>query len=112
MVFFLPQSTEYAHLRILIEKHGGLVSEFHECFTYQIAPISYEVPKTHYFWGDVFTGNWIVDSIKAGRLLDKESYLAFHNREKNSLRVEFVDSKVKYTITEGIKVFEIAIANI
>ncbi len=111
MVFFLPQSNDRIHLKILIEKHGGIVSEFHECFTYQIAPLSHEVPKTSYFWGDVFTGNWIVDSIKAGKLLDNEAYLAFSHQEKMSLRVDFVSDKVKYTITEGIKVFEIALAN-
>ena len=37
--------------------------------------------------------------------------MAFHNRAKFSLRVDFSTEKVKYTITEGIKVFEIAMAN-
>jgi len=33
------------------------------------------------------------------------------NKEKGSKRIDFVGEKVKYTITEGIKVFEIALAN-
>ena len=54
MTFYLPQSRDYNDLKILIEKHGGLVSDFHECFTYQIAPINEDVQKLQYFWGDVF----------------------------------------------------------
>ena len=40
MVFYIPDTTdggdfdEKRKLRILIEKNGGLLSEFHECFTY------------------------------------------------------------------------------
>ena len=45
MVFYLPPSSDRKDMRILIEKHGGLVSEFHECFTYQVAPISEDVNK-------------------------------------------------------------------
>lgn len=52
-----------------------------------------------------------MESVKAGRILDNASYYAFHNEEKGSKRVDFVDSRVKYTITEGIKIFEIALAN-
>ena len=64
MVFYLPPSRDQKDLKILIEKHGGMTSEIHECFTYQVAPISEDVPKTQYFWGDVFQGHWIVESIK------------------------------------------------
>lgn len=40
MVFFIPETgeagdtDEKSRLRALIEKNGGLLSEFHECFTY------------------------------------------------------------------------------
>ena len=53
-----------------------------------------------------------MDSVQAGRLIDDhESYFAFKNTEKGSKRVEFTGNKVKYTITEGIKIFELALAN-
>lgn len=70
------------------------------------------MPKVQYFWGDVFTGHWIVESIKQGKLLANDEYYAFNNREKGSKRLEFAAGKVKYTIREGIKIFEIALANI
>lgn len=112
MMFYLPPSKDRNDLSILIQKHGGLVTDIHECFTYQIAPISEDVPKVQYFWGDVFTGHWIVESIKQGKLLANDEYYAFNNREKGSKRLEFAAGKVKYTIREGIKIFEIALANI
>lgn len=40
MVFFIPETgdtgehDEKRKLKTLIEKNGGLLSEFHECFTY------------------------------------------------------------------------------
>lgn len=66
MVFYLPPSKEKLDLKLLIEKHGGVTSDYHECFTYQIAPMSEDVHKMQYFWGDVFRAHWIVDSIKEG----------------------------------------------
>lgn len=98
-------------MKVLIERHGGLVSDFHECFTYQIAPISEDVDKQLYFWGDVFQGHWIVESIKAERLVDQDPHFAFHNKEKGSKRVAFPNTKIRFTMTEAIKVFEIALAN-
>ena len=34
MVFYLPPSRDRNDMRILIEKHGGFVSDFQECFSY------------------------------------------------------------------------------
>ena len=39
MVFYLPQSDEKSDLALLIQRNGGLVSEFHECFSFQIEPL-------------------------------------------------------------------------
>ena len=39
LVFYIPDSEEKPTLTNLIEKYGGLVSEMHECFTYQIHPL-------------------------------------------------------------------------
>ena len=111
MVFYLPPSKDRNDMKVLIEKHGGLISEIHECFTYQIAPISEDVPKTQFFWGDVFQGHWIVESIKQGSLLENDQFYAFHNKEKGSKRITFKNrGDIRYTITEGIKIFEIALA--
>jgi hypothetical protein len=45
MFFYIPDSgdqnifSEKNKLRMLIEKNGGRISEFHECFTYQLEPL-------------------------------------------------------------------------
>lgn len=111
MHFYIPPSKERNDLRVLIERYGGRITEIHECFTYQIAPLQEDVSNIEYFHGDVFLAHWLVESVKEGRLLDPENYLAFTNHEKGSKRVDFICNKLKYTITEGIKVFELALAN-
>ena len=34
MQFYLPLSEDYNNLKHLVEKHGGIVTHLHECFTY------------------------------------------------------------------------------
>ena len=40
MVFFIPENHDRSNkdekrkIQTLIEKYGGMISEFHECFTY------------------------------------------------------------------------------
>ena len=58
----------------------------------------------------MFQGHWIVESIKQGSLLPPDQFYAFHNKEKGSKRVTFKNRDIRYTITEGIKIFEIALA--
>lgn len=98
-------------MKTIIERHGGLVSDYHECFTYQIAPLNIELTKNYYFWGEVYNAHWLVDSIREGTLQEKASYFEYFNKEKGIKRVELGVNKPKYTITEAIKIFEIALAN-
>ena len=39
LVFYIPQCDERDLLKGLIEKYGGLTTELHECFTYQLHPL-------------------------------------------------------------------------
>jgi hypothetical protein len=39
LVFYIPSCDEKDLLKSLIEKHGGLTTEIHECFTYQLHPL-------------------------------------------------------------------------
>ena len=52
-----------------------------------------------------------MDSIRSRKLQDPNIYLEFVNKEKSIKRLEFSCEKVLYTIREGIKIFEIALAN-
>ena len=110
MIFYLPPSSERADLTAFIEKYGGRVSDMHECFTHQIAPLQQEIKKNNFFRGDVYRAHWLVDSVKAGRLLDKAEYLS-HTDTKSNKRLAFTHDKMNYTITEAIKIFEIGMAN-
>ena len=87
------------------------MSEFHECFTFQLEPISDPLTQKHFFQGEVFQARWIIDSIKEGRLLDKMEYFAYNNQEKHCKRLGFCKPNPKYTITEALKVFGIAMPN-
>lgn len=111
LVFYLPPSPEKSDMKNIIEKYGGQVQDIHECFSYQICPLSVSLPKSNYFYGDVYSSSWILDSIYKKELLDHNSYLEFENKEKSIKRIEFTCEKVKYTIREGIKIFELALAN-
>lgn len=73
--------------------------------------MSVDLAKSNFFWGDVFSAQWIVDSVQRQQLQDQSNYLAFINNENNIKRLEFDCGKVKYTLREGIKIFELAIAN-
>lgn len=39
LVFYIPECEERSVLATLIEKHGGLTTHIHECFTYQLHPL-------------------------------------------------------------------------
>lgn len=39
IVFYIPNCDEKDLLKSLIEKHGGMTTEIHECFTYQLHPL-------------------------------------------------------------------------
>lgn len=67
--------------------------------------------KNNYFKGEVFSARWITESIKDGKLLDKENYFKYENLGEGLKRIEFGKGKVPYTITEGIKLLEIGISN-
>lgn len=114
IVFFIPDTDlknsnfdEKRKLQKVIEKYGGILSEFHECFTYQLEPISDPLTPKHYFEGDVYQSRWILDSAKEGVLLDKALYFVQNSKHENCKRLGFGKSSIKYTITEAIKIFTI-----
>ena len=65
----------------MIEKYGGMLSWYHECFTYQLDRINEPLAGGHYFPGEVYQARWIIDSVKEGRLLDKDDYFSYTNND-------------------------------
>lgn len=87
------------------------MSEIHECYTTQLAPIYQELAPSHYFRGDVYRATWITDSIKAETKLDMDEYkVATHlpSKEKGK-RLKRIELKnhLPYTFTEALKIMEI-----
>lgn len=107
----LPKTDQAKDLKLFIERHGGMVTEVHECFTYQIRPLGCDSNQRHFFAGSVYSAKWLIDSVVQGQLLDKEPYCEFINTNKACKRIEFRAAKPMYTLTEAVKTFEIAIAN-
>ena len=111
MMFFIPDTgdrsnpSERNRLKMLIEKYGGQVTQFHECFTFQIEPLRETLTPNHYFAGEVYSSRWIIDSVKEGSLLPKEGYLSFENTHENCKKLNFGKQNVRYTIREAIKIF-------
>jgi hypothetical protein len=95
MMFFIPDlgdrsiMSERNRLRMLIEKNGGLVTEYHECFTYQLDYLSVQLTPKHFFWGQVYSSRWIVESVKMGELQDPEDFLQYRNTDEGSKRLQF-----------------------
>ena len=112
MVFFIPKNDkEYADLKIMIERYGGMVTDIHECFTYQILPIGMQRDGSKFFAGDVFSAKWLIDSVKQCKLLSNDCYLEYVNQEINCLRIDFHPTRTRFNIREGIKIFELGCAN-
>lgn len=113
MLFYIPDCEEKEILSSIIQKHGGRVTEIHECYTYQICPVYSEQPAaSSYFLGDVFRATWLTDSIKQGQLLqdEMEDYLVanFTASDKSLKRISLMKT-LPYTLSEALMVREISL---
>jgi len=79
----------------------------HECFTYQIKPEIVRTGFSDYFVGKIYSSKWITDSIAQGKCLPCDNYfvcVSFEDATKLRLNI---GKKKKYTIIEGIKLYEV-----
>lgn len=64
MMFYIPKCGQaYNELKDLIEEHGGMVVEKHECFTYQIKPEYAKLKMKDFYQGSIYICNWIREAI-------------------------------------------------
>lgn len=115
MMFYIPDCDERDMLAQIIMKYGGQVTEIHECYTIQLAPIYQELAPSHFFRGDVFRATWITDSIKAETKLDLDEYkvaslLPSTEKGKRLKRIELMKMQ-PYVMTEALKIMEIVTQN-
>ena len=60
---------------------------------------------SEYYKGQIYSSKWITDSVNEGKLQKKEDYFMCINIHEKSKRLN-IGKKKKYTIIEGIKLFE------
>ena len=74
MLFYIPKTVKNRDTFIeLIKKHGGNIVLFHESFTYQLGPPE-KTEEHKYYAGDVYSFQWITDSIESNTLADKTQH--------------------------------------
>ena len=77
-----------------------------ECFTYQIKPEGTKTSFTEYYPGKIYSSKLITDCITQGKSLNAETYYVAQNIDPKARQLN-IGKKKKYTIIEGIKLYEI-----
>ena len=98
LLFYIPESVADRDTIVeLIVKHGGNIVKFHECISYQLGPPE-KTENHNYYQGEVYSFQWIIDSVENNKLLDKENYLLMNI--KRGLDFPFNKKKIQYTQRE------------
>lgn len=106
IAFYIPRCSAYDDLEDKIRRNGGMVIEQCECNTIQIKPDGIKTGFTEYFPGKIYSSRLITESIKLGKFTNIESFYVAQNIEANARRLN-IGKKKKYTILEGIKLYEL-----
>jgi len=102
----VPLCEKYEELKDLIERNGGRVIDQHECISYQIKPDNArDINFSNFYKGAIHSSKWIYESIKLGKLDNKDRYFLCINIDEKS-RCLNINKTKKYTIIEGMKLYE------
>ena len=67
-MFYIPECGEqFDKLKAVIEDHGGMVVDQHECFTYQIRPDAAKLKMKDFYQGKIYQSTWITKAIEKNR---------------------------------------------
>lgn len=105
MLFYIPDTVKDRDTFIeLIKVNGGNIVTFHEAFTYQLGPP--ENTKDHdYYTGQIYSFQWIIDSIEHNSLQDKANYVLLNYQ--NGIDFPFQNKKkIQYTMREIITIYQ------
>mgnify|MGYP002633267574 FL=1 len=116
LVFYIPECGQnFDDLKHLIDQHGGIVVDQHECFTYQIKPEHAKLKMKDFYQGSIFVCNWIRDSIEGNKsnpmqiggtkMIAKKDDNKLSECNNPSCKKLNISKKKKFTIVEGIKLF-------
>ena len=78
----------------------------HECFTFQIKPDVVKTGLADYYLGKIYSAKWINESISKGKLLPGDEFFLAANTNEDLARKLNVSKKKKYTIMEGIRLYD------
>jgi hypothetical protein len=73
--------------------------------------LSFKHKENVYFRGKVYKAHWLVDSVKDQFLHDPKDYLAFEKKDSKGGLTLLLKNHTPYTITEAIKIFDLALNN-
>jgi hypothetical protein len=97
----------YKELYDRITKNGGRVVDQHECFTYQIKPDVIKTGFGDFYLGKIFSARWLSECLSKGRVVPCDQYFLVTNTNEDLARKLNIAKKKKYTIMEGIKLYEL-----
>ena len=106
IAFYVPQCSGYQEIADKVIRNGGLVTDQHECFTYQIKPDQVKTGFQEFYLGKIYSSKWRVESIARGKCLPPDEYMLTINFDEKARKLN-VSKKKKYTIIEGIKLYEL-----
>lgn len=121
-MFYIPECGQiYEELKNLIEIHGGMVIEQHECFSFQIKPENAKLKSKDFYQGSIYICSWIRDSINCHNsnpmeiggtkmMAKKEDNFLSECNNISSKKLN-IGKKKKFTIVEGIKLFQVMSSN-
>ena len=106
VAFYLPPCPCFEEYYEKITKNGGIVVDQQECFSFQLRPDNAKAKFSDFYAGKIYSARWIVESIAAGKCLSSEGFFVCINIDDNARKLN-IGKKKKYTIIEGIKLYEI-----
>lgn len=128
-MFYIPEMDPqeqkvYEECKKMIEEHGGMVVDQHECFTYQIKPNDAKLLKVKDFYkGTVYLDCWIKEAINeamnkenpneigGNKMIQKKDDHILLEANKDKCKNLNVSKKKKFTIIEGLKLFSLMSTN-
>ena len=104
MLFYIPDEVSNREEIIKqIRLNGGNTVKFHECFTYQLG-IPGKVNNSWYYQGNVYSVQWIYDSVSNGKLLNNSEFKI--TQCDSGLEFPFSKKKIQYTVREIILIYQ------
>ena len=78
----------------------------HECFTFQIKLDGVKTSFSDFFLGKIYSNKWLIECLTRGKTVPCDEYHVVTNTSSEARKLN-INKKKKYTIMEGIKLYEL-----